>query len=708
MKRAQQGSIEFLQLLMAASVALPCVLFTYASWINYQNAYTVADERIDRSLTIVEGHADNLFRSVDLLLSATNAQIENLSDDNIKQNESQYHIALEQLVSHLPQVLSLWIFDAQGRPLVSSRSFPVPTTFSNFERDYFHVQINNDAGLYVGTVVDPKVPGEAIFGVSKRRPGAEFKGVVAVAIRPSALEEFYKSIGPTGSYAALLRLSDGAFLARYPAPVALGLKLTEHSSTRQAMASGQERGIFSVTSQTDGVDRRMGYDRLAQFGVFVLAGIDETVITHDWLKLMGSHLIFGVPATAGMFLAILYGMRRTRRLYAEAAARENAEDALRQAQKIEAVGQLTGGVAHDFNNLLMIILGNLAVAKKALEKAGDNISDRLRRAIDNASDGAQRAATLTQRLLAFARQQPLQPQVIDINAAVRAAVPLLQRALGEDRQLEVVTAAGAWNTEIDPSQLEVALLNLVLNARDALPDGGKVTIECGNAYVDEAYAAKQSDVKPGQYVVVSVSDTGVGMSSATASRAFDPFFTTKPTGQGTGLGLSQVFGFIKQSGGHVTIYSELNQGTTVKMYLPRSHVTTKESANVEELPVIAGQGERVLVVEDDTEVRRFVSDTLIDLNYVATAADGPAQALRYVRNHPIDLLLTDVVMPEKNGRQLADEVLQIAPSTKVIFMTGYSRNAIVHHGRLDPGVELLQKPFTREELARRIANALRK
>ncbi len=253
--------------------------------------------------------------------------------------------------------------------------------------------------------------------------------------------------------------------------------------------------------------------------------------------------------------------RRTARL-----ALEQAQEALAQSQKMEAIGQLTGGVAHDFNNLLMIVLGNLAAAKTVIDK-GDAITDRLRRAVESAHHGAQRAATLTQRLLAFSRQQPLNPKAIDINIAIKEATPLLHRALGEDRPLEVVTAAKAWNAEVDPAQFEVALLNLALNARDAMPQGGKLTVECANAYVDEAYGARHS-LRPGQYVVVSVSDTGVGMSEEVMRRAFEPFFTTKPTGQGTGLGLSQVFGFTKQSGGHVNIYSEVGHGTTVKMVFP--------------------------------------------------------------------------------------------------------------------------------------------
>jgi len=363
-------------------------------------------------------------------------------------------------------------------------------------------------------------------------------------------------------------------------------------------------------------------------------------------------------------------------------------------------------VAHDFNNLLMVVLGNLDVAKALLEAADLN-RGRLERAIDNARHGAERASVLTKSLLAFSRRQPLQPRTIDVNQSLKEAAQLLQRALGENRPLEIVGAAGSWNIEADPVQLEAALLNLVLNARDAMPDSGKVTLESANVYVDERYAAQHPDIKPGQYVVVSVSDTGSGMPPDVLSRAFEPFFTTKPAGHGTGLGLSQVFGFVKQSGGHVNLYSEVGQGTTIKMYFPRAYRAVEKITQEKHDAIIQGNGQHILVVEDDADVRKFVSETLRDLNYRVAATESAEAALEYIGNHdPVDAIVTDVIMPGMNGRQLADAVGAVSPQAKVIFMTGYSRNAIVHHGRLDPGVVLLQKPFTREELSSRLHSLL--
>ena len=381
------------------------------------------------------------------------------------------------------------------------------------------------------------------------------------------------------------------------------------------------------------------------------------------------------------------------------------EEGLRQAQKMEAVGQLTGGVAHDFNNLLQVIVGNLEILQRNLEPA----DGRLRRATDNAMNGARRAAALTQRLLAFSRRQPLQPKPIKVNELVTGMSELLHRSLGETVAVETVLAAGVWRTNADPNQLESALLNLAVNARDAMPIGGKLTIETANAHIDEAYAATQAEVSPGQYILICVSDTGVGMDKATMARVFEPFFTTKEPGKGTGLGLSQVYGFVKQSGGHVRVYSEQDQGTTVKIYLPRlfGEETTDEIVS----PVIAPEGtgdETILVVEDDDDVRTYSVDVLRELGYrVLEAHDGPS-ALRLLERQPkVDLLFSDVVLPGgMTGAQVAAQAQALNPKLKVLFTTGYARNAIVHHGRLDAGVQLITKPFTYADLAAKVRDVL--
>ncbi|HKS63562.1 MAG TPA: response regulator [Xanthobacteraceae bacterium] len=397
----------------------------------------------------------------------------------------------------------------------------------------------------------------------------------------------------------------------------------------------------------------------------------------------------------------------TQRREAEIAL-QRAQEQLAQAQKMEGIGQLTGGVAHDFNNLLTIIIGNLESAQRNLRGAAD--LERLSRSLDNAMRGARRAASLTQRLLAFSRRQPLEPKPVDLGKLVSGMSELLRRALGEQITVQNVLSGNLWRVNVDANQLEVGILNLAVNARDAMPDGGKLTIETANVYLDEAYAATQAEVVPGQYVMVSVSDTGSGMSHEVLSRVFEPFFTTKDVGHGTGLGLSQVYGFVKQSGGNVKIYSEVGQGTTVKIYLPRlySEDASATLPDIEEAPPKSSAGQTILVVEDEDDVRAYSTSILRELGYRVIEASTGAAGLQLLRDRPeIALLFTDVGLPGgMNGRQLADAARKLRPELKVLFTTGYARNAIVHDGRLDPGVVLLPKPFTYAALAAKLADLL--
>ncbi|MBX3577703.1 MAG: CHASE3 domain-containing protein [Rhizobiaceae bacterium] len=387
----------------------------------------------------------------------------------------------------------------------------------------------------------------------------------------------------------------------------------------------------------------------------------------------------------------------------EMATRHAAEMQVRQMQKMEAIGQLTGGIAHDFNNMLAVIVSAMNLIQRKLARGETEIG----KFVESAIDAAQRAANLTARLLAFARQQPLAPQVMEPNRLVAGMSDLLRRSLGEAISVETVLAGGLWKTRADPSQLENALLNLAVNGRDAMPDGGKLTIETANAHLDDAYAAGHSEVVAGQYVMIAVSDTGTGMPPEVAAKAFEPFFTTKPPSKGTGLGLSQVFGFIKQSGGHVKIYSEPGNGTTIKIYLPR-HVGDAEQtpAAPAARPQVAPT-ETILVVEDDERVRVGTVEALRDLGYTVLHADGGEAALKTLDATPgVALLFTDIVMPGMSGRQLADAATARHPALKVLYTTGFTRNAVVHNGVLDNGVNFIAKPFTIDQLARKLRDIL--
>jgi signal transduction histidine kinase len=386
-------------------------------------------------------------------------------------------------------------------------------------------------------------------------------------------------------------------------------------------------------------------------------------------------------------------------------ALELNESALRQSQKMEALGQLTGGIAHDFNNLLQGIVGSIGVAGKLADLGRPQ---EITKYLDMAMTSTRRAAALTHRLLAFSRRQPLDPKPVELNELLSTSEDMLRRTLGETVKLEMVFAGGLWVARCDHNQLENAVLNLAINARDAMPAGGNLTIETGNAHLDDAYAQDYPDVSAGQYVCVSVSDTGVGMSQDVLERAFEPFFTTKPIGQGTGLGLSMIYGFLRQSDGHARIYSEVAKGTTVKLYLPRYRGEVTRLDPESPPPTLEASGaRRVLVVEDDAVVRTLVTEYLGTLGYtVLVAADGDAALKQLRESKAIDLLVTDVGLPGLNGRQVADAAREVIPNLKILFMTGYAENATFHGGFLDYGMQMITKPFALDALGARVKRML--
>ena len=471
MRARRDAALRLLKTMLVASIAIPVAIFTYASGVAYRDAFIRADEQLEGRLDIIAEYASRIFQSVDLTFTSVDTLVDDLSDDAIRASEQTLHLKLSKLEKSLVAVDGILIVDRAGHTLVSSAIYPIPASVGVSDRDYYLAQVERNAGTYVGAVLRPRVRQDAFFGVSRRRPlrNGEFSGIVMVSVVPRVFLDFFTQLARnTGANFSIVR-KDGVILARYPEPPGDISRFGPGSGFIHSVAVNPDGGIVTSMS-VDGFERRIGFRRLGYSDLYVSAGLPTHAIISEWLRTMATHLIFGLPATAFLFVLVLLTMRRTRAFYAEADRRELAEQALRQSQKMEAVGQLTGGVAHDFNNLLTIIIGNLGIAKRGVVEA------RAERALDNALVGAERAAQLTQRLLAFSRRQPLNPRVIDINKLITSISDLLTRTLGENVELETISGAGLWKAEVDASELESTLLNLALNARDAMSEGGKLTI----------------------------------------------------------------------------------------------------------------------------------------------------------------------------------------------------------------------------------------
>jgi signal transduction histidine kinase/CheY-like chemotaxis protein len=498
-------------------------------------------------------------------------------------------------------------------------------------------------------------------------------------------------------------------------------KIAELRSTIEERQAGRPEAALAIVNDDRGLRLMQDIGRL----LATLQAEEDQVLTARQASAARSGVLLQAGVALAFLLICILGVliaRYTRRsvtalatardqlmasneqLLEQVSRREQVESQLRQSQKMQALGQLTGGIAHDFNNMLGVIMGAHDLILRRIKKGDFGIE----RFLEAAISASERAAVLTQRLLAFARQQPLAPQPIDANKMIVNMSSLLHSTLGEQIRIETVAAGGLWTINADAQQLESAILNIAINARDAMPEGGRLTIETANAHLDEAYCKQHPEIEPGQYVMIAVTDTGVGMSPEVTARVFDPFFTTKPAGKGTGLGLSQVYGFVKQSHGHIKVYSEIGAGTNVKIYLPRLIGDAKEiKRTISETLRTGDRSEIILVVEDDTLMRRLTTEALHELGYTVFESENAVNALAILdRVSDVKLLFTDVVMPDINGRKLADEAVRRRPGLKVLFTTGYTANAVVHGGVLDAGVHLIGKPFTLDHLAAKVRAVL--
>ena len=707
MQGAQRNSLRLLQWMMAASLALPIALFAIAASISYTSTKDIADREIERTLDVAHEHALKVFETIDRSLAEINEVVRGLPDDVIRAREPALHRRLKRLANSLPQLKSAWIFDADGKSLVNSLASPPPEQ-SFADRDYFYAHVDQTIGTFIGASLTPRQPyqGARFFGVSRRREtdDGRFIGVIQASVLPDYFESFYARIGSDpGSFLAMGR-TDGVVLAHLPR-LDRDLRLDANGPVGRSIAAHPEHGLITIAWPSDEVERRIGYRRIAEYPIYVSAGLETSAIRARWFATMGQHLVFGIPATALLFLLLAFAFRRTQHLQAEAAARREAEEALKHSQRLEALGQLTGGVAHDFNNLLTVIRASVDLLNRPQLS-----EERRQRYITAIADAVGRAAKLTSQLLAFARRQTLKPEVFDVGARLQSLHDMLATLLGPAIEIAMRLPAEPCLVNADASQFETALINMATNARDAMHGKGRIVfnVEAAATIADtRAPVSGNPDLSgshdlPGKhgFVGIAVSDTGIGIPAARLERIFEPFFTTKQVGHGTGLGLSQVFGFARQSGGEVTVTSEVGHGSTFALYLPRvaPHLLPQRQAP-NTAPAIAGSGMSVLLVEDNIELANFAADGLTELGYSVTLVDNATDALAelVMDSDRFDVVFSDIVMPDMTGLDLAQAVRDRGIGVPVVLTTGYSE-ALSQDGKID--FELVQKPYAIDQLSR--------
>jgi len=712
-RKARHSSTYLPKLIAVLALLLPAALFVVASVLSYETHFRDAHTKLDTQVDLASQQARRVFSIFDLAASQVEEALLPFDDGHITAHDSELSAKFDRLSAALPEVDDIWVLDAKGRALVTSVVTPAPRDIDFSQQDFFLAQREAPGGMFVTDRLAGYFRPSQVFKVSYTRRTTEngFRGMVLLSCDPRSFEVFYDTMLGEGLSMMSLVRTDGAVLARMPL-LESAAHMPANAPLLRAAAAAPERGFFIDISPLDGVRRLVTYRSLSPWPVYVVAGLDVAAVQRQWLHAMVTHLYFGAPATLALFLISLAAIRQARRqqatfvaLQQEAQRRSFAEEALRQANKMEAIGRLTGGVAHDFNNLLQVMLGRLGRIHKAAEQKLPPVL----RDIDAMQFAIDRAANLTHRLLAFSRQQPLRTDVVDVNRLIVGMSELIRQTAGDEILVETNYADGVWPVAIDANQLENAILNLTSNARDAISGSGRMTLGTENVVVDEAGSAELGDLAPGDFVCISVSDSGHGIPPEMIEKIFEPFFTTKPVGQGTGLGLSMVYGFLRQSGGNVGIVSEVGHGTIVRLYLPRVPGVAEERMDM----ALATRADLkdsgvVLVVEDEVEVRRLVIDTLRDAGCTMLAAATGREGLRLLEDNPqVQLLLTDIGLPDgMSGIQLAEAARVRRPGLRIIFMTGYMPGGGEARPPIDPSMPVLNKPFSRDALIRRVHEGL--
>jgi two-component system NtrC family sensor kinase len=714
--------LRSLRALLLAAALVPLAIFGIFAYQNRQEVLQHGEERARRTLDILHEHARNVFRTHEMVLQHLDDRIAGMSWDEVTRSEELHHY-LKAMVKRMPEISSIWLIDREGKHRSSSLKYPTPLMDVS-DRDYFQAEKEHDAGTVIGEPAIGKVTGTPFFSVARRRssPSGAFDGVVSVSIEPSFFDNFYKGIVPEPNRAIVLVRADGAVLARDPAAKQVLYTYGPESTFMRAFAAAAS-GVLTATGDMDGIKRLYAFRKLDGYPVYIMLGLGRNEILAQWYRNIAQYALFGTPAWLLLVLAAWVALQRANKeaaaavvLQQEMERRESAEKALLQSQKLEAIGQLTGGIAHDFNNLLTVVSGNLELIVPKLHC--DAVQLRRLEAVQHA---AQRGARLTKQLLAFARRQSLEPEKIDLAAGMKDISELLNRSLRGDIRTELRLAPGLWRIDVDRAQLEMAILNIAVNARDAMPAGGLLTVEARNVTVGAAtdraapsarsvfgsgLEARGLEVR-GDFVALSIADTGEGIPPAILKRVFEPFFTTKEVGSGTGLGLSQVYGFAKQSGGDISIDSEIGRGTRVTLYLPRARCAPAPAVGLASEPMRDTISSTIVVVEDDVMVAEVVQSMLEEAGHRVHTVGSAQEALHYIlAGHPVGLLFSDIVMPGgMSGVELARELQKRKPHLPILLTTGFSDIAA---NAVDSGFPLLRKPYTSAALGAAIQSCLQK
>jgi signal transduction histidine kinase/ActR/RegA family two-component response regulator len=703
--------------LVVASLLLPLLVVAGGSWLAWNATLRDDHTELTRALLASSEHATAVLNTQSLVAARVNELLLDLDDAAISARSVALRDDIHGLIRQFPELTDVTVVDGDAHTLLSVSGYPIERDIAAGARRALQAA---GTPVFIGAArADPLTGGSSVVvGVRRGHNAGGFAGGILVSADAEAfVAPDREPAGRTGGYTTTLMLTNGRMLAgdagsQFVVPERELGSLQQGVVTDNLPDSGNQR----LTASGDR-GWLVAHRRLDHYPIYAIVTRSRGAAVAEWRDLLETHLIFAIPATLALCALSVVAARRVQReaasltaLQEEVRRREVAEEALRQTQKMEAVGRLSSGIAHDFNNHLTVVSSNIELLMRRLPREAVPLA----RLADAAMQGVQRAASLTHRLLAFSRQQPLDPEPLDLGRLVGGMADLLRVTLGETIALDIGAASGLWLTRVDANQVESAVLHLAVNARDAMPDGGRLRIQIGNAHLDLDYAARHVDASPGDFAMIAVADTGAGMPQDVAAKAFEPFFTTKPLGKGTGLGLSMVCGFVRESGGHAAIASEPGRGTTVTLYFPRylqdDAIAAGPAGPGTVAPKLPGKrgAETVLVVEDDDAVRRPAVEALREIGYQVLEAPDAMEAIRLIADRGgIDLLFTDIGLPGGvDGRALADAARAASATIRVLFTTGYARQTVEDLCDAGNGVYFLAKPFTLQEVAAKVREVL--